>query len=189
MDTSRKASLKDYFVVSADSHVNEPNDLWATRIDRRFKDRVPRVEVDGQGRKWFTIEGFRPSRIREAPRDQEVSVDSFRSENDAGDARPQLDRTKGAMFQQRGAPPGADRSADMDYDGIDAEIVFPNKGLTCWSSPDPEHNAAMCRVWNDWAHEAFAGQNRSYPVAAIAPADIPSAVAESSVWPSSASTP
>jgi predicted TIM-barrel fold metal-dependent hydrolase len=178
MDASRKASLKDYFVVSADSHVNEPNDLWATRIDRRFKDRVPRVEVDAQGRKWFTIEGFRPSRIREAPRDQEVSVEAFRSENDTNDARPQLDRTKGAMFQQRGAPPGADRSADMDYDGIDAEIVFPNKGLTCWSSPDPEHNTAMCRVWNDWAHEAFAGQTRSYPVAAIAPADLASAVAE-----------
>src|SRR5258707_13035906 len=111
MDPSEKASLKDYLVVSADSHVNEPNDLWASRIDRRFKDRVPRVEVDAQGRKWFVIEGFRPSRIREAPRDQEVSVEAFRSGNDAGDARPQLDRTKGAMFQQRGAPPSAERRA------------------------------------------------------------------------------
>jgi hypothetical protein len=33
-DTSVKANLKDYFVVSADSHVNEPNDLWATRSTR-----------------------------------------------------------------------------------------------------------------------------------------------------------
>lgn len=34
-----------------------------------------------------------------------------------------------------------ERYDDIDYDGIDAEIVFPNKGLTNWQSPDPVEEA------------------------------------------------
>jgi len=172
----KKQALKSYFVVSADSHVNEPFDLWALNIETRFQDRVPRIQVDDKGRKWFVIEGFRPSMIREAPRDAQISVDEFK-ERMQGGVKPELDRTKGAMFQQRGAPT-SERYEDMDFDGIDAEILFPNKGLANWSSPDPEHNTAMCRVWNDWAHQTFEGSARSFPVACIAPADVNAAVRE-----------
>ncbi len=31
-------------VLSSDSHVFEPPDLWQTRIDRAFRDRAPRIE-------------------------------------------------------------------------------------------------------------------------------------------------
>jgi predicted TIM-barrel fold metal-dependent hydrolase len=172
-----KQSLKDFFVVSADSHVNEPHDLWLKRIDAPFRDRVPRVEMDDKGRKWFVVEGFRKSMIREAPRDEQVTVDEFKQRSEAAGKRMELDRTKGAMFQQRGNP-SADRYADMDYDGIDAEILFPNKGLTNWSSPDPALHVAMCRVYNDWAHELFGGSKRSFPTACVAPGDIDACVAE-----------
>jgi predicted TIM-barrel fold metal-dependent hydrolase len=176
--TGEKEVLKDFFVISADAHVNEPHDLWATRIDKKFRDRVPSIKVDEQGRKWFVIEGLRPSRIREAPRDAQVSVEDFKKRvQEADGERPHLDKTVGAMFQKQG---GFDRERylDLDYDGVDAEIVFPNKGLTNWQSPDPEHNVAMCRVWNDWAHEMFSGSKRSYPMACAAPADVPAAVEE-----------
>ena len=33
----KKQSLKEFFVVSADSHVNEPHDLWLKRIDAQFR--------------------------------------------------------------------------------------------------------------------------------------------------------
>ena len=56
------------------------------------------------------------------------------------------------MFQNQGGFT-ASRYRDMDYDGVDAEIIFPNKGLTNWQSPDPEMNVVMCRAWTDWAHE------------------------------------
>ena len=29
---------------SADGHVVEPADLWTTRMDKRFRDRAPRIE-------------------------------------------------------------------------------------------------------------------------------------------------
>ncbi|MGH7087841.1 MAG: hypothetical protein ACREFQ_02985, partial [Stellaceae bacterium] len=31
-------------ILSSDSHVFEPPDLWQTRIDRAFRDRAPRIE-------------------------------------------------------------------------------------------------------------------------------------------------
>jgi hypothetical protein len=35
-------------VLSFDSHLFEPPDLWQTRIDRAFRDRAPRIErIDG----------------------------------------------------------------------------------------------------------------------------------------------
>jgi predicted TIM-barrel fold metal-dependent hydrolase len=172
-----KQALQEYFVVSADSHVNEPHDLWLKRIDAPYRDRVPHVEVDDKGRKWFVVEGFRKSMIREAPRDEQVSVAEFQQRSAAYGKRLELDRTRGAMFQQRGNPT-LERYADMDYDGIDAEILFPNKGLTNWSSPDPALHVAMCRVYNDWAHEIFGQSRRSFPVACVAPADIDACVSE-----------
>jgi predicted TIM-barrel fold metal-dependent hydrolase len=172
-----KRALKDFFVVSADCHVNEPNDVWAARVDKRFHERLPRVKVDEQGRKWFVAEGIRPSRIREAPRDESVSVEDFIAKADESGDRPKLDRTRGAMFQSQGGITEA-RYRDMDYDGVDAEIVFPNKGLVNWQSPDPELNVVMCRAWTDWAHETFGGHSRSFPGACVAPADIPASVKE-----------
>ena len=174
---AEKQTMQDYFVVSADSHVNEPHDLWLKRIDPKFRDRVPHVEMDEKGRKWFVVEGFRKSMIREAPRDEQVRVEEFKQQSEVAGQRMELDRTKGAMFQQRGNP-SADRYADMDYDGVDVEILFPNKGLANWSSPDPALHVAMCRIYNDWVHELFGCNTRSFPAACVAPADIGACVAE-----------
>lgn len=47
-------------MISADSHVNEPGDLWVERIDKTFRDRAPRVVADPPGLKpgsYFQLEG------------------------------------------------------------------------------------------------------------------------------------
>jgi hypothetical protein len=37
-----------HLILSSDSHVFEPSDLWQTRIDAAFQDRAPRIErIDG----------------------------------------------------------------------------------------------------------------------------------------------
>ena len=49
--------------ISADSHVNEPADLWLERIDKRFRDRAPRVVDDIPGRppgSYLVLEGLPP---------------------------------------------------------------------------------------------------------------------------------
>ena len=50
-------------VLSADSHVLEPPDLWTTRMQRQFRDRAPHLihEYNGQTGDFLVCEGLRPS--------------------------------------------------------------------------------------------------------------------------------
>ena len=40
-------------LISADSHVVEPPDLWESRIDRKFRDRAPRLVREGTIDRWY----------------------------------------------------------------------------------------------------------------------------------------
>ena len=40
--------MPDPIILSSDSHVFEPADLWSTRIDDAFKARAPRIEGAGE---------------------------------------------------------------------------------------------------------------------------------------------
>jgi len=174
---ARKQRLTDMFVISADSHAHEPHDLWTTRIDSNLRDRVPHVRIDPDGQRWMIMEGFRPGRILEAPRDASALVADFVTSDALDEDRPRLDRSKGINFQPHGHA-DMKRYADLDLDGVNAEILFPNKGLANWSSPDAVLQAAMCRVYNDWAHEVFGRSTRTFPVACISPVDTAVAVRE-----------
>ena len=45
-----------YRLISADSHVNEPPDLWTDRVPSEYRDRAPRIERFEQGDAWV-LEG------------------------------------------------------------------------------------------------------------------------------------
>jgi len=61
--TARPEDPDKYLMVSADCHCNEPTNLWVDRIDRKYRDRLPRVEVDENGVKWAISEGWARSRL------------------------------------------------------------------------------------------------------------------------------
>lgn len=153
--TARADDPNKYFVVSADGHVQEPSDLWRTRMDARYHDRLPGVSIDAKGTKFQKTEGFRPLRLQNI---------KFEGED--------------ALRNQSGNTP-EERLADLQADGVDCEVLFPNKGLTMWATPDAEFSQAMCRVFNDWAWEVFGPYNdRLAPMACVASADINGAIAE-----------
>jgi len=146
---------KKYFMVSADGHVQEPKDLWKTRMPEEFWHRLPGVTVDDQGSQFQKTEGFRPLRIRNIKMEGE---DAYRNGS--------------------GKTP-EERISALALDGVDAEILFPNLGLTVWATPDAKFSQLMCRAWNDWAWETFAEHNdRLAPMAAIATGDIEGAIVE-----------
>ena len=153
--TARVGDPKKYFMVSTDSHANEPADLWVTRIDAKYKERVPRIITDEQGVQWRYCEGYRPDRVR---------VSSFEGED------------------WRRAQAGAkveDRIRDNRGDGIDVEIIYPNKGLAMWATPDAVFANAQCRIWNEWAWEQFgAHQDSMLPVCNVATGDLPGTLEE-----------
>src|SRR5690606_13799139 len=50
-------SMTAYRIISSDSHVFEPADLWTSRIDKPFRERAPRVISDGQYDQWVVEDG------------------------------------------------------------------------------------------------------------------------------------
>lgn len=153
--TARPDDPNRYLMISVDCHANEPARLWLERMDKKFHSRLPRIEVDVNGVKWSVSEGNQRSRL----------LDSNLEGEDA-------ERNKA------GATP-SERIRDHRRDGIDAEILFPNKGLSMWATTDAEFGAAQCRAWNDWAWEVFGPYNEFMsPAAAIMTADVNIAVNE-----------
>src|SRR2546423_8560052 len=48
-------------IISADSHVLEPHDLWTTRLaGTPFADRAPKMIDDGEGGHLFAVDGLLP---------------------------------------------------------------------------------------------------------------------------------
>ncbi len=144
-----------YFMVSCDGHVQEPSSLWADRMDARYHERLPGMVLDAKGVQFQKTEGFRPLRLNNI---------KFEGED--------------ALRNQSGRTP-EDRVRDLALDGVDAEVLFPNKGLTMWATPDAEFSLAMCRAYNDWAWETFADYNdRLSPMACVAPGALEGTLAE-----------
>src|ERR1700676_2501599 len=58
-------AMPDYRLISADSHVSEPPDLWVTRVDKKYRERAPRLAVDlpGKAGAYFLYEGYAPHPI------------------------------------------------------------------------------------------------------------------------------
>lgn len=152
--TARPDDPNRYVMISADCHANEPTGLWQN-LPEEYRKRLPRIEVDENGVKWVIAEGMQRSRLLDSHLQGE---DNLR--NKSG-------------FEMVG------RQKDHRRDGVDAEIVFPNKGLSMWATQDAKFGAAQCRVWNDWAWETY-GPYYDFmsPMAAIMTADIELAIAE-----------
>ena len=57
--------MAEYKLISADSHVSEPPDLWVTRVDKKYRDRAPQLMVNPPGKEgaYFHYEGYAPHPI------------------------------------------------------------------------------------------------------------------------------
>ena len=128
-------------VLSSDSHVFEPPDLWTTRIDRAFRDRAPRLRrVDGV--------------------DQLVVDDQFVSGigliSNAG-ARFDAPETisSAARFEDvpRGGYDPEQHLGDMRQDGVAGEVLYPSQGLFYFKVADSALMSAIFRAYNDWLAE------------------------------------
>lgn len=144
-----------YHLISADSHVNEPPDLWTSRVPSAFTDRVPRMERFDEGDAWIVegIHGPMPFGLN------------------AGAGLPRHKREPW-LFWEEVRPGGYDPAArigEMDEDLVDGEVLFPTPRLfsAVVATPDTELHLQMVRAYNDWVTE-FAGHDptrlRALPV-------------------------
>ncbi len=167
--TIRADDPQKYFVVSADCHANEPAAYLADYIEPEYRERIPHLEVRPDGSRWSVTEGNRPMMVR--PSDESVAKAKGENRHWGSKMEPEdvLRNATGRTMEER--------LADQTADGIDVELIFPNKGLLCWATPDPVFADAMCRAWNRWAYDFHGGAGgwyggRSLPLASIATGDL-----------------
>ena len=149
-------------VLSADSHVLEPPDLWTSRMERQFRDQAPHVEKDFDGRKgdFFVCPPLRP----------------FNPFSLGCAGIPPKDQEKMAELGYAACRPGSwdpvERLKDMDADGLQAEIFYCGYGMSMFGHPDDAFQRDAHRAYNDWAAEyASYAPNRLFPIANISMTD------------------
>ena len=141
-------TYRDATFISTDSHVTEPIEIFAERVDVEFRDRVPRIETVGDWRT-LIIENLKPRRLMPASEREVAIVGDFDAE---------------------------DRLRDQARDGVSAEVIFPTFALqACFASEDAELQRNLCRAYNSWAIEVF-DDPRLLPVGVVSMLDIDGAI-------------
>ena len=131
--------MANYKLVSSDSHVVEPPNLWEEYIDSKYLDRAPRVVREGEFDQWYA--------------DGTVKFGIVGSDTQAGRRfdSPQTIRIDGRYQDVR--PGGYDpheHVKDMDIDGVTADVVYPSVGLETFVIPSSDLLSAMFRAYNSW---------------------------------------
>src|SRR5437867_12806518 len=105
-------------ILSSDSHVFEPPDLWSTRIDTAFRARAPRIQrIDGADQ--IVIEA-----------DQVLSGIGLISNAGARFDAPETISGQGRFEDvPRGGYDPEQHLADMRLDGVAGESVYSSHGL------------------------------------------------------------
>src|SRR3989441_5558954 len=155
-------------ILSSDSHVFEPPDLWTARIDAAFRDRAPRMQrIDGVDQ--LVVEA-----------DQVLSGIGLISNAGARFEAPETISGRGRFEDvPRGGYDPHQHLADMRLDGVAGEVLYPSQGLFYFRVKDGALMSAIFRAYNDWLAEVC----RTEPpplqgIAMINLDDVPGAIRE-----------
>lgn len=138
-------------IVSADSHVNEPVDLWVKAMGNKYGDSTPRLvdEFNGEKGRFF----FTGLRVMKLAADEKEITDMGLDVEVGYEPGPRLD------FQRRA--------------GVDAEIIYPTIGLHQLVGPDRPAMRAACQIYNDWVTEFCSHDTERLIAIANVPSDDP----------------
>jgi predicted TIM-barrel fold metal-dependent hydrolase len=137
-------------MISADSHVVEPPDLW-DRIDPEFKEQAPKlVSIDsGDGI------AFPSGRV--------ASYAGFAT---AGEWREASDTRQATLRPALFDP--VERLVEAERDGVRSEVLFPSFAMHLYEELDASLQAACMRTYNDWILEyCSAAPDRLFGVAML----------------------
>lgn len=155
-------------LISADSHVLEPSDLWTKGLPDAMRSRAPRVYFNEARNVWmFGCDEVTPQPI----------TFSFVAGVDLDDL-PAMHKAGYAAARPGGWDPHA-RLDDMITDGVSAEVLYPSLGLGMYWIKDPAFQEACFRTYNDWLIEYCAAMpDRLIGIAMISMWNLDHAVAE-----------
>ena len=128
-------------LISADSHVMEPPELWWNALGSKFGERTPRLLDEYKGEKGsFFYSGYLGAPVQRVriPLSSETEAAAYEAE----------ERGMGAV--------GYDPEVRVKWQveaGIDAEVMNPTTMLGVMRNPDAPVLQACSEVFNDWMAE------------------------------------
>ncbi|MGE0824770.1 MAG: amidohydrolase family protein [Candidatus Binatia bacterium] len=131
-------------VISADSHMTEPGDLWVQRLDRQYRDNAPRVVENNKptgARYLFVGPGIHPLTV----------AGVFAAGRSGNELREHMKHGYEAARPSGWDP--VERLKDQDLDGVVAEVLYSSLGIVLLNMQDVELQQACLRVYNDWLAE------------------------------------
>lgn len=135
-----------YKLISADSHIVEPPDLYSSRIDARFRDRAPRMERrrTSAGREYdaWVIDGM-----------QVGTLGAVMQAGQRFEDPSQIDFLGVWEDVRKGAYDPQAMLAENEEDGVWGSCLQPSQGLFWYRIPDSALLTEICRVYNDWIAE------------------------------------
>lgn len=161
---------EDAQIISVDDHVIEHPRVWTDRLPARFQEAGPKVvEVDGN--ELWSFEGRLSPTIG-------LNAVAGKDPKDFG-----LEPTRYADMLP-GCYDVSARLADMDLDGIHAQMCFPSfpgfAGSTFFAAEDKELATACVQAWNDFIIDEWcaAAPDRFIPMVMVPFWDVEASVAE-----------
>jgi len=134
--------MSEMHVMSADSHVMEPADFWATRLDVKYRDQAPRVVKNDKGAGYvFVAPGISPFPV----------AGGFGTGRSGTELKEHL--TKGYEAARPSGWDPAERIKDQDIDGVEAEVLYTTLGMRLFSLDDAGLQRACFGAYNDWLAE------------------------------------
>ena len=137
--------MPNYKLISADSHVFEPRDMWVDYIDPQFRDRAPRIVTnpDGLEGDFFVMPGQEPEKVG----------GGFT----AGATPEELKKFLETASVEESCPLGAyipeERLKELEVDGVEAEILYTTLGFRLFRLTDAPFQQALFRAYNTWISE------------------------------------
>lgn len=137
--------MREYRLIDADCHVVEPPHIWERWLPKQFHDRAPRLVKDEEGGDaWQFVPGGPLMYIGL------VATPGMRFEDI---------KWKGYTYDtvRRGCWEGKARLEDMDFDGVDAEFIYPSQRtmFSFMGNPDRDYHRAGVRAYNDYMAQEF----------------------------------
>jgi predicted TIM-barrel fold metal-dependent hydrolase len=134
--------MSEMHVMSADSHVMEPADFWATRLDVKYRDQAPRVVKNDKGAGYvFVAPGISPFPV----------AGGFGTGRSGTELKEHL--SKGYEAARPSGWDPAERIKDQDIDGVEAEVLYTTLGMRLFSLDDAGLQRACFGAYNNWLAE------------------------------------
>jgi predicted TIM-barrel fold metal-dependent hydrolase len=146
-------------VIDADAHMHEPQYLWERYVEPQYRDQVPKVAfMDGTFMVYEPDGKIIPKGKIQEPPPEEVAARA-------------MEEKYGEGYRTWWSP--ETRLKDMDRYGWDIQVLLPTgtNGNFAYrvALKDLNLGAAMCRAYNNWAHEYCSASPKRLKFVAILP--------------------